>query len=106
ARSFRGQSMLQRKTEPVPPATQPEQAENAIMVQDVGSGRTITLRGKILTAPDGPLDMGEAVRDLCALGEDGQFLVSRSHISNGKVLSCQARARQLKFHISETIPVD
>jgi type II secretory ATPase GspE/PulE/Tfp pilus assembly ATPase PilB-like protein len=79
---------------------------SVIEVNDPGSGETIRIEGEILTAPGGALSTTDSIRELCALSQDGQFLVSRSHRRNPHVLSLKARAERLGHKVERVFYVD
>lgn len=98
--------------DPSPPEAEPAQApsvnRDAVVpeINDPGSGRTIRITGRIITAPGAELELPPAVRDLCLLTDTGQFIVSKSHRHGKHVLSFEARAKNLGHRVQEPTLVD
>lgn len=84
----------------------PSEGGPSFEILDPRSNQTITVRGEILTAPGGPLETTDNLRDLCALTSSGQFFVLRGYELNPRVRSLHVKAETLGFMIFDTISVD
>ncbi len=70
---------------------------------DASSGRPgrIPFSGKVLTAEDGPLRIAAESRKLCALFDNGMWLVSESYKNSPFVTSVAAQARRQGHKVSD-----
>lgn len=79
---------------------QGEEAEAA-----VDAGRKIVFEGTVLTAVGGPLKIAPESRNLCALLDNGLWLVSASHRNSPLVTSVALGAKRQGFKVGEPIYV-
>ncbi|MDP9196014.1 MAG: Flp pilus assembly complex ATPase component TadA [Pseudomonadota bacterium] len=87
------------RTEPDPPASRP--SGSAWKIRPEMETTRIVFRGTLVTSPDGPLKVAPESRNLCALFDDGQWLVSASHRNSPLVTSVAAQARRQGMKIDE-----
>ena len=91
---------------PVPQDQETSQVtQEPISIYDPGTGEDITVSGNLITNIGGQ-EIGDSLRQLCLLTDNGHFLVSRSHRDNHLVLSLEAKAKALGFQIGEPHLVD
>lgn len=77
-----------------------------IEITDPGSGKKIVVSGEILTSPNGKLHTSEDLRKMCILTSTGQYIVARATKQNPRILSFEARVRQMGYLIHEAELVD
>lgn len=83
-------------------ASTPESGE-AVVTKD--SGRKLVFEGTVLTAAGGPLKIAPESRNLCALFDNGLWLVSASHKNSPLVTSVALTAKRQGFKIGEPVYV-
>jgi len=79
---------------------------NGVSVYDPGSQKDITLRGAIVTTPDGICSLRESVANLIIATDAGEIYYSRSHAQNPLVLSEIARVEETLGHVTHKGQVD
>ncbi len=94
------------ESKPVSESAAPLQPENKeIKVEDERSmamtGASLTFTGLVLTAPGGPLKVPEESRNLCALFDNGLWLVSASHRHSPLVTSVALAAKRQGLKVEE-----
>ena len=82
-------------------------AEAAAEAADVGEKKTesgrISYEGTLLTAAGGPLKIAPESRNLCALYDTGQWLVSKSYRTSPLVTSVKIQAERQGYEVGEAI---
>lgn len=86
------------------PYTAPE-APADVTVEDerslATSGGRLVFEGEVLTAPNGPLQIPEQSRNLCALFDNGMWLVSAAHRHSPLVTSVAQMARRHGYTLGQ-----
>lgn len=84
-------------SQPMGPHTTPETPPD-VLVEDerslATSGGRLVFEGEVLTAPSGPIQIPDQSRNLCALFDNGMWLVSASHRHSPLVTSVAQMARR------------
>ena len=65
------------------------------------AGESLVFAGELLTAPNGPLKVPDEARHLCALFDNGLWLVSASHRRSPLVTSVAQAARRMGHQVNE-----
>ena len=87
------------------PAAAPNPAQ-VIRVHDGGSDEIVEVHGRLLTAEGGELRVSNHLRSVVAFSENGELLVSRSHLEDPHVPSFEERIRQQGYRVDRRFAVD
>lgn len=90
----------QQKPATPPPAAPAAEAEES---EAFDGNRKIVFEGQVLTAVGGPLKIAPESRNLCALFDNGLWLVSASHRNSPLVTSVSLGAKRQGFKVGEPI---